>query len=118
MLINGDYVFDNYEALNKNNTLDQVPLNFSEIMRVARAYYKNKNLGGSTKTKDNALDSSIKRLTVMINRDQENDCDSSSQWTRDNMIKLTSACNNYISTLKKLQERATTKEHQEKRKSA
>jgi len=118
MLINGEYVFDNYEALNKNNTLDQVPLNFSEIMRVARAYYKNKNLGGSTKTKDNALDSSIKRLTVMINRDQENDCDSSSQWTRDNMIKLTSACNNYISTLKKLQEGATTKEHQEKRKTA
>ena len=64
------------------------------------------------------LDSSIKRLTVMINRDQENDCDSSSQWTRDNMIKLTSACNNYISTLKKLQEGATTKEHQEKRKTA
>ena len=81
-------------------------------------YYKNKNLGGSTKTKDNALDSSIKRLTVMINKDQENDCDSSSQWTRDNMIKLTSACNNYISTLKKLQEGATTKEHQEKRKTA
>ena len=54
----------------------------------------------------------------MINKDQENDCDSSSQWTRDNMIKLTSACNNYISTLKKLQEGATTKEHQEKRKSA
>ena len=55
---------------------------------------------------------------ISVNKDQENDCDSSSQWTRDNMIKLTSACNNYISTLKKLQEGATTKEHQEKRKSA
>ena len=89
-----------------------------EDLQTLWSNYKNKNLGGSTKTKDNALDSSIKRLTVMINKDQENDCDSSSQWTRDNMIKLTSACNNYISTLKKLQEGATTKEHQEKRKSA
>jgi len=66
--VNGNYVYEYCTSLNKDNITD-VALNFSEVLRVARGYYKNENLGGGSRT--NPFDSVIKRADTLLKEDMD-----------------------------------------------
>jgi len=106
--INGDFVNEYCKPLNKDD-IDPA-LNFSELQRVARGYYKtkNKNVGG---TKTTPFDQAIKRASKLLDDDMnaENPFEMSSSKTETNVSILITTAQKYISTLRKTRLEASPK---------
>ena len=98
--VSGDYVNQYFKALNKDD-IDPA-LNFSELMKVARGYYKskNKNTGGSS---TNPFDSAIKRASKLLDDDMnsEEPFEMSSSKTEENVSILVTTAQQYINQLRK-----------------
>ena len=99
--ISGDFVGTYCTPLNKDK-LGESALNFSELQRVARGYYKtkNQNVGG---TKTTPFDQAIKRASKLLDDDMnaENPFELSSSKTETNVSILITTAQNYISALRK-----------------
>ena len=106
--INGDFVNEYCKPLNKDD-IDPA-LNFSELQRVARGYYKTKNkyVGG---TKTTPFDQAIKRASKLLDDDMnaENPFEMSSSKTETNVSILITTAQKYISTLRKTRLEASPK---------
>ena len=106
--IKGDFVNEYCKPLNKDD-IDPA-LNFSELQRVARGYYKEKNqAGGGTKT--TPFDQAIKRASKLLDDDAnaENPFEMSSSKTETNVSILITTAQNYISALRKARLEASPK---------
>ena len=66
IFVNGDFVYKYCEQLNKDNESEKA-LNFSELVRVSRAWYK--ATGGEGVGKTNPFDAAIKKATAQIQDD-------------------------------------------------
>ena len=99
--IKGDFVGEYCKPLNKDK-LGENALNFSELTRVARGYYKtkDKNVGG---TKTNPFDQAIKRASKLLSDDMEaeNPFEMSSSKTETNVSILIQVAQKYINEMRK-----------------
>ena len=66
IFVNGDFVYKYCEQLNKDNESEKA-LNFRELVRVSRAWYK--ATGGEGVGKTNPFDAAIKKATAQIQDD-------------------------------------------------
>ena len=99
--IDGEFVGKYCNPLNKDK-LGESALNFSELQRVARGYYKEKNqTGGNTKT--TPFDQAIKRASKLLDDDMnaEKPFELSSSKTETYVSILITTAQNYISALRK-----------------
>ena len=117
LLIDGDFVFENYEPLNKDD-LKQVALNFNQLKTVAQNYYKDKNFSNDVETKNTQFEQQLVKTTTMITEDTHNGCESNENFTQSKMIALATACNNWCRKLKELQLEAMTPEQRARKQKA
>jgi len=112
--VDGKFVEDNEKKLNILGN-DKVALNFSELNRVAKKYYSESGLSDEL-SKDNSFTASIQKITRMINADKDDDCKSNQANTRNVIVQLAKACNDWCGHLRFLQDKNTTPEQLQKRK--
>jgi hypothetical protein len=105
--VNGNYVFEYCERLNKDND-DDISLNFSNVQNVARGYYKEFG-GGQSHT--NPFDQKIKNISSLIKKDYEakNPFNSGTAKTEQNISFLTTTCQTWLSQLRNARTNASPK---------
>ena len=101
--VNGSFVNKWCEPLNKDNTTD-VALNFSELTRVARAWYK--SIGGEPTAKKTPFDMAITRASNLINDDLNgiNPFELSSAKSKTLISYLVTDCSKWLQAYKNNQE--------------
>ena len=101
--VNGSFVNKWCEPLNKDNVSD-IALNFSELTRVARAWYK--SIGGESTGKKTPFDSAIERASRLLNDDLDgvNPFELSSAKSKSVISFLVTDCNKWLQAFKNNQE--------------
>lgn len=114
--IDGHYVHKWSKSLNpSDNPLSD--LNFSQVMKVARDYYRATNKGGSKKTKSNSLGAMIDKLVMVLSKDRTaiKPFKLNQSNTKEKLSKLVHEASQYISQLRLAQENMMTDEQRIKR---
>jgi len=105
--VNGSYIYKNCKALNPTDDGDK-SLNFSQLDRVGKGYFKSD--GDTENTKTNPFNLKIKSLTTQIIKDYQDGDDNGESVnffttgdadTEALISKLTVACNSWLSELRK-----------------
>ena len=101
--VNGSFVNKWCEPLNKDN-VSEIALNFSELTRVARAWYK--SIGGESTGKKTPFDSAIERAARLLNDDLDgvNPFELSSAKSKSVISFLVTDCNKWLQAYKNNQE--------------
>ena len=101
--VNGSFVNKWCEPLNKDN-VSEIALNFSELTRVARAWYK--SIGGDNTSKKTPFDSAITRVSNLLNDDLDgvNPFELSSAKSKQLISFLVTDCNKWLQAYKNNQE--------------
>ena len=101
--VNGAFVNKWCEPLNKDN-VSEIALNFSELTRVARAWYK--SIGGESTGKKTPFDSAIERASRLLNDDLDgvNPFELSSAKSKSLISFLVTDCNKWLQAFKNNQE--------------
>ena len=101
--VNGSFVHKYCEPLNKDN-VSEIALNFSELTRVARAWYK--SIGGDNTSKKTPFDSAITRVSNLLNDDLDGvkPFELSSAKSKQLISFLVTDCNKWLQAYKNNQE--------------